>query len=324
MIERATVKLAHLPTPLAPLEGLSRDLGVQLYVKRDDLTGLAFGGNKTRKLEYLVADAIAQGADTLVTTGAPQSNHCRQTAAAAACQGLSTVLVLGGHGVRAMRGNFLLDHLMGARVIDIGDEDRSMAMARVAEELRGEGKKPYVIPLGGSNTLGVAAYRAAVHELREQMEVMQLSRFDRIVLASSSGGTQAGLMVGVKELGMHTEVLGISVDCPKQELTEVGATLANDLTREEGSSLEIAPGDVLVNDDFMEAGYAVMTEGERCAIETFATREGIILDPVYTGRAAHGLLELISHGGIAQDERILFWHTGGGPALFAYAEHWAD
>ncbi len=323
MLDRATVKLAHLPTPLAPLEGLSRDLGVQLWIKRDDLTGLAFGGNKTRKLEYLVADAISRGADTLITTGAPQSNHCRQTAAAAATQGLSAVLVLGGAGVDAMRGNRLLDGLLGAEVVNIGDEDRATALERVANELRAKGRKPYVIPLGGSNALGVTAYRAAIHELREQMEEHRLSRFDRIVVASSSGGTQAGLMVGVRELGMHVEVLGISVDQPASVLSTTVADLANEHTALSGVSMDFSPGDVLVEDSFITPGYAVMTRAEQSAIETFAARDGIILDPVYTGRAGYGLLELISRGKIAQDERILFWHTGGGPALFAYADHWA-
>ena len=322
MLDRATVKLAHLPTPLAPLEGLSSDLGVQLWIKRDDLTGLAFGGNKTRKLEYLVADAIASGADTLVTTGAPQSNHCRQTAAAAVTQGLSSVLVLGGAGVDKLRGNRFLDSLLGAEVINIGDEDRSLALQRIADDLRARGRKPYVIPLGGSNALGVSAYRAAVHELRAQMDELRLSRFDRIVFASSSGGTQAGLMVGVRELGMHTEILGISVDHAADELAAVVAALANEHVAMSSTSMDFSPADVLVEDGFIEPGYAVMTAAERTAIETFASRDGIILDPVYTGRAAHGLLDLISRGKISQDERVLFWHTGGGPALFAYADEW--
>ncbi len=322
MLDRATVQLAHLPTPLAPLEGLSSDLGVQLWIKRDDMTGLAFGGNKTRKLEYLVADAIASGADTLVTTGAPQSNHCRQTAAAAVTQGLSSVLVLGGAGVDQLLGNRFLDSLLGAEIINIGREDRGRALLRVADELRAQGRKPYVIPLGGSNALGVTAYRAAVHELRAQMQELRLSRFDRIVVASSSGGTQAGLMVGVRELGMHTEVLGISVDHPAGELAAVVAQLANEHTAMGRASMDFSPGDVLVEDGFIEPGYAVMTDAERTAIETFASRDGIILDPVYTGRAAHGLLDLISRGKISQDERVLFWHTGGGPALFAYADQW--
>jgi D-cysteine desulfhydrase len=187
------LSLALLPTPLHSLPNLSSSLGVELWTKRDDLTGLAFGGNKTRKLQWIVKDAQQKGATVLITTGAPQSNHCRQTAAAAKVAGMNCVLVLGGNGSRENTGNLLLDHLLGAEIRWLAQSSRSEMMQSVAAERRGEGEIPYVIPLGGSNGLGAASYIEATHELAAQVD----KPFDFIVFASSSGGTQTGIAAGV-------------------------------------------------------------------------------------------------------------------------------
>ncbi len=319
------LRMAHLPTPLEPLDALSADLGVDLWVKRDDQTGLALGGNKTRKLEYLVADAVARDCDTLVTAGAPQSNHCRQTAAAAARHDLRATLVLGGAGHRENTGNLFLSRLLGAEIEWVLDgQDRDEKMAEVCRELSTQGRNPCLIPVGGSNGIGARAYRDAFIELGNQLAEVGLSEFDRIVLASSSGGTQAGLAYGAAVAKSKTQVLGISVDETKESLQKI----VSDLTRACGRHLEarfyLEPEDISVCADYAEPGYAVLTGAEREAIQLFAKREGLLLDPVYTGRAAAGLLDLIRRGEIRPGERILFWHTGGAPALFPYAGELSD
>ncbi len=312
------ISLAHLPTPLEQLPRLSATLDIELWVKRDDQTGLALGGNKTRKLEYLLAEAQAQGADTLITTGAPQSNHCRQTAAAAVRGGFRAVLVLGGTGIREVTGNILLDHLLGAEIVWAGELSRDEAMAATAERERAAGHTPYVIPLGGSNAIGAAAYAAAVVELAEQLQARQLPPFDRIVFASSSAGTHAGLLVGVAYQGWTTQVLGISVDEDKPTLTGNVARIANDCATLLGLDMRFNAEDIQANTDYLGAGYALMGAPEREAIRLFAQQEALLVDPVYSGRAAAGLIDLCRQRVIAAGERILFWHTGGAPAIFAY------
>ena len=306
-------ELASLPTPVQPLPRLSGELGIDLWIKRDDLTGLAFGGNKTRKLELLTAHALREGADTLVTVGAPQSNHCRQTAAAAARAGLNCTLVLAGEEPGELQGNILLDRLLGAEVVWARDESMERALRETSERLRGDGHKPYEIPYGGSNAYGVAAYTLALNELQEQ----ELAP-DRIVLASSSGGTQSGLLLGSELYGLETLITGISVEPSSAEL-EAKIERLLETTREE---FELEPqaerAAVQVFDDYLGGGYAVVGELERSALVRFAHAEGIILDPVYTGRAAGGLLDLVASGEIEAGERVLFWHTGGTPALFAF------
>lgn len=316
--------LAHLPTPLDPLPHLSADLGVDLWVKRDDQTGLALGGNKTRKLEYFLAEALATGADTILTTGAPQSNHCRQTAAAAALAGLRAVLVLAGSGHREITGNILLDHLLGAELI-FADTDqpghaqpRGQALQAAADRERAAGRTPYTIPLGGSNALGAVGYVAAMHELAEQLTARDLPPFDYIVFASSSGGTHAGMALGAAHLGWPTQVLGISVDAEKLALTGGVAEIANACGDLLGLPTRLTPTDIHATADYLGGGYAVLGDAEKHAIHTFARRAALLLDPVYTGRAAAGLLDLIHKQVIAPGSRVLFWHTGGAPALFAY------
>lgn len=311
--------LAHLPTPLEPLPRLSRLLGPRLLIKRDDQTGLATGGNKTRKLEFLVAEAIRQKADSLITIGAPQSNHARQTAGAAAKAGLRCLLVLSGEAPAHPTGNLLLNHLLGAHMVWAGQRSREEVMEEVAAEERAAGRRPYPIPLGGSNALGAAGYALAMVELKSQME-SQAVKVDRLVFASSSGGTHAGLVVGQHLTGLAGEVLGISIDHPAEALQATVAALAAETAARVGQPYAYRSADIAVNADYLGAGYAQMGQPEREAIEVFAKTEGILLDPVYTGRAAAGLLDLIRRGVIGKDETVLFWHTGGAPALWAYAE----
>ncbi len=311
------VRLACLPTPVLRLERLSKALGGPLiFVKRDDLTGLAGGGNKTRKLEFLVAAAMARGADTLITVGSVQSNHCCQTAAAAARAGLKCILVLRGDPPASVTGNLTLDRLFGARVRYSGQRTREEVMDEVVAEERELGGNPYPIPLGGSTPLGAIGYALAFQELREQVEV----RFDRIVFASSSGGTHAGLIAGAHLTGYTGEVLGISIDEPLQDLQAMVAPIATGALELLGISAAIGAEEVIANADYLGAGYGIMGEPELEAIHLFARVEGILLDPVYTGRAAAGMIDLIRRGAIGRDETILFWHTGGVPALWAYAK----
>ncbi len=319
MHEPAQVDLGFFPTPLHPLPRLSESLGgPEIWIKRDDQTGLATGGNKTRKLRLLVADALAQGADTLITAGAVQSNHCRQTAAAAAQFGLKCHLVLRGSPPQVANGNLLLDLLMGAKVHFVSDRSESQAlMSALSEELREAGHHPYLIPYGGSNALGAAAYALAMRGLLAQAKDVS---FDAIVLATSSGGTQAGLIAGARLFGLRAEIVGISVDESREALAPRVARLAEEVLSLLGLPGDVAAEEVYVDDRFRGGGYAVVGDLERDAIRTLARSEGILLDPVYTGRAFGGLLALIREGKWSRGERVLFWHTGGTAALFAFVE----
>jgi L-cysteate sulfo-lyase len=312
--------LAFLPTPLHPLPRLSARLGgeLRLWIKRDDQTGLAGGGNKTRKLEFLIADAQAQGADLVVTTGAIQSNHCRQTAAAAAQAGLECQVVLSGEPPAEPNGNLLLDALLGAVIHWTTREKRAQRLVELTEALRAAGRRPYPIVLGGSDPVGASGYALALEELWEQARARDL-RLDAIVFASSSGGTQAGLSAGSWALGWDAPLLGISVDEPEAKLRSHAAELATRTAAHLGRPHAFTPGEVRVNAEYLGGGYAVMGELEREAIRLMAREEGILLDPVYTGRAFGGLLDLIRRGAFGPGSNILFWHTGGAPALFAYA-----
>ncbi|MGD8850470.1 MAG: D-cysteine desulfhydrase family protein [Anaerolineales bacterium] len=310
------IEIAHLPTPIEPLSRLSQVLdGPDIWVKRDDETGLAFGGNKTRKLEYLLAEAEEAGARTLITRGARQSNHCRQTAAAAARAGFDCTLVLGGEPPQSRQANVLLDFLLGAEIVFARDADPEQVLLETVARLREEGRDPYLIPYGGSNPVGASAYVEAVNEM-----VDQGFEPDRIVFATSSGGTQAGLLAGVKMAGLSTAVYGISVDKSSADLLPTVSKLTNQILALYASEILIEDEEVLIDDGYTGEGYAVMGEPEREAIHLFARYEGLMLDPVYTGRAAAGLIDLIREGHINEDEQILFWHTGGTPALFAYAD----
>ena len=307
------LRFAHLPTPIETLPRLTEKLnGPRLLVKRDDQTGLAFGGNKTRKLEFLVAEAQAGGADTLITAGALQSNHCRQTAAAAAKFGFDCTLVLVGEPPVQESANLLLDDLFGAQIVWTDKAHRDKVLQTSFDSARVQGNKPYLVPYGGSNSTGAFGYASAMEEF-----VSQGVKADWIVFASSSGGTQAGLVLGARLFDFSGKILGISVDEPQRDLQIRVAKMASETSGRLGSRIEFAADEVLVNADYAAPGYGVMTGAERAAIQLFAKSEGLLLDPVYTGRAAAGLLDLIHRGFFKKDETVLFWHTGGQPALFA-------
>jgi len=314
------ISFAHLPTPLEEMQRLSKHLGgPRLFIKRDDQTGLATGGNKTRKLEYLVADALAQGCDHLITTGGPQSNHCRQTAAAAAHMGLGCSVIFSGEEPDTITGNLLLNKLLGAHVYWAGDRPRPQVMAEVAEEQRVLGHKPYIIPLGGSNVMGATGYVCAMNELVEQLQKQHIN-IDFIIVASSSGGTQAGMVLGAAVSGFNGQILGISIDHEAGSLKNQVAALAT-ATSAHLNIPQLALADrIEVNDDYLGGGYAVVGETEREAIKMVAKLEGILLDPVYTGRAMGGLIDLIRWGAFTRGQTVLFWHTGGAAALPAFSD----
>ncbi len=318
------VALAHRPTPIEPLPRLSAYLGgPQLWIKRDDQTGLATGGNKTRKLEFLMAQALEAGADTVITAGSTQSNHARQTAAAAAKCGLACHLVLyapGGEAPTAMNGNLLLDTLLGATIH--WTEERApyaRTLAQVENDLRASGRKPYLIPYGGSSPHGLLGYADAMVECAAQ--VAALGGVHAHVFATSSGGTQAGMLLGAHLIGQPlSSVLGISVDRAAGDLARDVADLANRAAALLGLVWRLDADDVRVDDAYCHAGYAVVTDAEREAIRLLARHEGLLVDPVYTGRALAGLIDLIRRGVFSPDQRVLFWHTGGAAALFAFAD----
>jgi len=311
---------AHLPTPIEELPSVTKELGgPRILVKRDDQTGLAFGGNKTRKLEFLVAEAQEQGAKMMISAGAIQSNHCRQTAAAAARYGFECTLVLTGDMPAQPSANLLLDGLFGANIVHVADrKDRDRILQETFDNATNEGKKPYLVPYGGSSPTGALGYAFAMEEF-----IKQDVHADWIVFGTSSGGTHAGLVLGQRVFGFKGKVLGISIDEPETWLKSHVSELATKASEKLGERLEFGPADVLANDRYCRAGYGVLTEAERDAVRLFARTEGLLLDPVYTGRAAAGMIDLIRTGFFKKEETILFWHTGGQPALFAekYSAH---
>ena len=314
---------AHLPTPIEELPRLSETLGgPRILIKRDDQTGLAFGGNKTRKLEFLLAEAQEQGAHTLISGGALQSNHCRQTAAAAARFGFDCILVLNGVMPEQPSANLLLDQLFGAEIVTIPDrKERDRVLQETYDKAVADGRKPYLVPYGGSSPTGALSYAFAVEELMAQIKDFRSLRdfgsLDWIVFGTSSGGTHAGLVLGQRVFGFKGKVLGISIDESEEWLKSHVSALASDSSEKLGERIEFTPADVSANADYCAAGYGVLTDAEREAVNLFAKYEGLLLDPVYTGRAAAGMIDLIRKGFFKKDETVLFWHTGGQPALFA-------
>ena len=315
--------LGFFPTPLIELTRLSKALdGPKIYMKRDDNTGLALGGNKTRKLEFIIGDALAKGADTIVTAGAAQSNHCRQTAAAAASLGLECHLVLGGQEPNQLNGNLLLDKIFGCQIHWAGSNRKGEDIPAIVEQLKKEGKKPYIVPYGGSSELGAFAFVEAFKELELQRQEMNIS-FTHIVFASSSGGTQAGLMLGNKIFNSHYQIVGINIDkgeTDKVPFDQYIVSLANSTAALIEADYTFSETDLVLNSDYVGDGYGVIGKLENEAIAITAQTEGILLDPVYTGRAMGGLLDMIRTGKIKKTDSVLFWHTGGAPALFAYAD----
>ncbi|MFL5296873.1 MAG: D-cysteine desulfhydrase [Phenylobacterium sp.] len=322
------VRFAHLPTPLEPLPRLTQALatspggGPELWIKRDDCTGLAGGGNKTRKLEYLLGDALANDADTLVTQGATQSNHVRQTAAAAARFGLACEIILEDRtGSNAtdytQSGNVLLDELMGAAIRRVpGGTDMNAALAEVAAEVAERGGRPYVIPGGGSNVIGALGYVECALELVSQANEIGLE-IDRIVTATGSAGTHAGLVAGLAVMGADIPVLGIGVRAPKEAQEANVFKLAQETADLLGHKDRVTRDLVVADCDYVGAGYGLVDDAVIEALKLAARTDAILLDPVYTGKAMKGLIAL-AQAGRFDGETVVFLHTGGAQGLFGY------
>lgn len=316
------VRLAHLPTPLEPLPRLSEELGVELWIKRDDCTGLAGGGNKTRKLEFLLGDAMEQGADTLVTQGAVQSNHVRQTAAAAANHGLACEIILEERtGSKAVdyvgNGNVLLDRLFGAGIRRVpGGTDMVAELEKTADEVRTRGGRPYVIPGGGSNAVGALGYVDCAREIVVQADELDMA-VDRIVTATGSAGTHAGLVAGLAVMGADIPVLGIGVRAPKDKQEANVLKLARETAMLLGRPDAVRDDMVVADCDYVGAGYGLIDQDVVDAIVLAARTDGILLDPVYTGKAMKGLIAL-ARAGRFEGETVVFLHTGGAQGLAGY------
>jgi L-cysteate sulfo-lyase len=318
------VQLAHLPTPLELLPRLSAALGgPEIWIKRDDCTGLSTGGNKTRKLEFLMAEAKAQGADLVMTQGATQSNHARQTAAAAARLGMDChVLLEDRTGSRDpnynWNGNVFLDCLHGATIErHPGGGDMNAVLEQVAERFRAEGRRVYTIPGGGSNPTGALGYANCALELVNQANEIGLA-IDHVVHATGSAGTQAGLVTGLRAINANIPLLGIGVRAPKAKQEENVYKLSLATAEKLGCPNVVRREDVVANSDYVGEGYGVPTASGTEAIEMFARLEGILLDPVYSGKGAAGLIDLVRRGAFLKGQRVVFLHTGGAAGLFGY------
>lgn len=327
------VRLVHLPTPMRKLENLSKELGgPEIWIKRDDLTGVAFGGNKSRKLEYILPDMLAKNADTVVTWAALQSNWAMHTAAAAARYGIKPVLILFKRYDLPIEpdGNMLLDRLLGAEIrirepLGPGSahtEDYLAVAEEVAAELRAQGRRPYVISVGGSRVmgsmtlpLGALAYVQAFIEALEQTRTFGFEP-EYIVHSTGSGSTQAGLIVGAKGLGAKTRIVGISVSDEKKPFMRDVIEISRATEDALGIGRIVTEDDVIVLDEYIREGYGIVSREVTDAIRLMFTREGIVLDPVYTSKAFVGLMDLIKRGYFGPSDRIVFFHTGGTPALF--------
>jgi len=320
------VRLGHLSTPLEPMDRLTKLLGgPRLWIKRDDCTGLSTGGNKTRKLEFLMGEALAQGADTIISQGATQSNHVRQTAAAAAKLGLGCHILLEDRtgktdGAYRLNGNVLLDQLHGATISERpGGADMNAEMEALASRLRADGARPYIIPGGGSNAVGALGYANAALEILAQVVAMDLE-IHHIVHGTGSAGTQAGLVTGLAALNSGIPVLGIGVRAPREKQEESVFALCGKTADLLGLPGAVKREQVVANCDYIGEGYGLPAPGTIAAIKLLAEQEGILLDPVYSGKAMAGLIDLVGKGRFAKDENIVFLHTGGSAALFGYPD----
>jgi len=319
------IKLASLPTPLLEATRLSAALGgPRILIKRDDLTGLAMGGNKARKLEFILADAKAKGADILITTGAAQSNFAMQMAAAGRRLGMHTILVLFKGQHPEVQGNLLLDKILDAevRMIDVPLTELDKiyeTMKQLADELRKKGHNPYLVPPGGDMPLGAVGYVIAASEIYRQLTDLGLTA-NYLVVANGFGGTQAGLALGAKYYKLPFTVVGCSVALAKEECRRLSVELCNNTAKLLGWGVTISPDELTVFDDYVGEGYGI--PGKACidAIKLVANTEGIFLDPVYTGKAMAGLIDLIHKGRFTSSDSVVFVHTGGTPALFAYSK----
>ncbi len=319
------VSLAHLPTPLEYMPRLSKHLGgPDIYVKRDDCTGLGTGGNKTRKLEFLVADAIEKKADVIITQGAVQSNHARQTAAAACKVGMECELIFekrveDADDAYKHSGNVLLDRIFGANISEVDKgSDMNAAMEALAEELRGKGKTPYIVPGGGSNVIGALGYIDCALEFMSQANRDGLV-IDHVVHATGSAGTQAGLIVGLKATSSNIPLLGIGVNAPKDAQEEKVWKLAVETADYVGAPGCVQREDIVANCDYVGDGYGVPTESMNDAVMLLARLEGLLFDPVYSGKGLAGMIDLITTGYFSGAKSIVFIHTGGAAGLFGYS-----
>ena len=319
------VSLAHLPTPLEHLPRLSKHLGgPEIYVKRDDCTGLGTGGNKTRKLEFLVADAIEKGADVIITQGAVQSNHARQTAAAACKVGMSCELIFEKRVADAddaynRSGNVLLDRIFGANIREVEKgTDMNQAMEDLADELRDQGKTPYIVPGGGSNPIGALGYVDCVLEFQSQANRDGIV-IDHVVHATGSAGTQAGLIVGLKASTAGIPLLGIGVNAPKDVQEEKVWALAQETAEYVGAPGCVQRDDIVANCDYVGDGYGLPTQAMNDAVMLLARLEGLLFDPVYSGKGLAGMIDLVKKGYFGDAKAILFVHTGGVAGLFGYS-----
>ena len=318
------LRITHGPTPLEPMKRLSEALGgPNLWIKRDDCTGLASGGNKTRKLEYLMAEAVNLGADTVITQGATQSNHARQTVAIASKLGMQSHLILEdrtGYTVDDYKhsGNVFLDQLYGASITEVPAEtDMNAAMAQLADRLREQGRKPYVIPGGGSTALGALGYVTCALELMDQANNMGLA-IDSLVHATGSAGTQAGLVVGLYGARSQIPVLGVGVRAAQAAQENRVFQLACETADLLGVPGSVRRDDVVANCDYVGPGYGLPTPGMIEAVTMLARLEGILLDPVYSGKGMAGLIDLVRQGHFKKGQNVVFLHTGGSVALYGY------
>ncbi|MCS7386603.1 MAG: D-cysteine desulfhydrase family protein [archaeon GB-1867-005] len=315
------VKLVTLPTPLEYAPRLSEELGVKIYMKRDDAMELAFGGNKVRKLEFLLADALEKGADTIITSGALCSNHARLTSAAARKLGLNVVLILRNIGPKAVKGNLLLDAILGAdiRVVEADKSEIPRIMEETAKELLDNGRKPYIIPGGGANAIGSLGYLNASIELLHQLNELKV-KADYLVHSTGSGATQTGLTLGFKALNADIKVLGIACGGSKESITNVVKNLADDTSKLVDLQFSLNYNEITVYDEYTCGGYGVITRDVVDAVKKVAKLEGVLLDPVYTGKAMMGLFDLVEKGDIPKGSTVVFLHTGGTPLIFQYED----
>lgn len=320
------VRLGHLPTPLEPMDRLSEELGgPRLWVKRDDCTGLSTGGNKTRKLEFLMADAQKKGADTIITQGATQSNHARQTAAACAKLGLQCRILLedrtgSNDNQYILNGNVLLDRLHGAPISKRpGNTDMAAEMVTLADKLNANGSNCYIIPGGGSNSIGALGYVNCARELTEQAAEIGL-KIDSLLHATGSSGTQAGLVTGFAAIKSEIHLLGIGVRAAKEKQEQMVYDLAVKTADQLGLGQIVKRENVLANCDYVGPGYGLPTQGMRDAIKLLARTEGLLFDPVYSGKGLDGMIDQIKQGYFDDMQNVVFLHTGGSAALFGYPE----
>ncbi|MDH5499704.1 MAG: D-cysteine desulfhydrase [Gammaproteobacteria bacterium] len=320
------VSLAHLPTPLEPLPRLSKHLGgPNIFVKRDDCTGLGTGGNKTRKLEFLMAEALQKKATVVVTQGAVQSNHARQTAAAACKLGMKCELVFEKRVDRPSEpyvksGNVFLDRIYGARIREVEKgSDMNAALEAVAVELAKKGELPYVIPGGGSNKVGALGYVDCAHEFMTQANRTGL-RIDHVIHATGSAGTQAGLIVGLKGTNSGIPLLGIGVNAPKDIQEERVFKLAVETAAYVGAAGTVERRDIVADCNYIGDGYGIPTEGMNEAVLLLARLEGLLFDPVYSGKALAGMIDLVAKRQFNKKDNLLFIHTGGSAGLFGYSD----